>query len=70
VWWIMGMLSSCLLWGCRAGGQWEGSNDDGTSMTPVTGDGNGEGEVMGCDHFRMGEGEGEAALRCRRRTTQ
>jgi hypothetical protein len=37
-------------------------------MTPITGDGNGEREVMGCDHFQRGRGGGgEAAPRCRRR---
>jgi hypothetical protein len=27
-------------------------------MTPVTGDGNKEGKVMGCDHFWRGRGGG------------
>jgi hypothetical protein len=40
-------------------------------MTPVTGDGNGEREAMGCDHFqRESERGGEATLQCRRQTTQ
>jgi hypothetical protein len=40
-------------------------------MTLVTGDGNGEGEVMGSGHFqRRRGGGGEAAPRCRRWTTQ
>jgi hypothetical protein len=40
-------------------------------MAPVMIDGNGEGEAMGCDHFWRGRREGgEAAPRCRRRTTQ
>jgi hypothetical protein len=40
-------------------------------MMLVTEDGNGEGEVMGCNHFSEGKrGGGEAAPWCRRRTTQ
>jgi hypothetical protein len=40
-------------------------------MTPVTGDGNGEGEVMGCGHFqRVRGGGGEAAPRYRWRMTK
>jgi hypothetical protein len=35
----------------KAGGQGEGGSGGGTSMAPVTGDGNGEGEVMGCGRF-------------------
>jgi hypothetical protein len=35
----------------KAGDQDEGGSDSGTAMTLVTGDGNGEGEVMGCDYF-------------------
>jgi hypothetical protein len=31
--------------------QGEGGSSSGTSMTAVTGDGNGEGEVMGCRHL-------------------
>jgi hypothetical protein len=31
--------------------QGEGGSDSGTSMAPITGDENGEGEAMGCDHF-------------------
>jgi hypothetical protein len=34
--------------------QGEGGSSSGTSMTPVTGDGNGEGEAMGCRHFGGG----------------
>jgi hypothetical protein len=30
-------------------------------MTSDTGDGNGEGEVMGCGHFRWGRGGGGEA---------
>jgi hypothetical protein len=34
-------------------------------MMPITGDGNGEGEVIGCSHFWRGRGGGgEAAPRC------
>jgi hypothetical protein len=33
------------------GGQGEGGSDGGTSMAPVTRDGNREGKVMGCGHF-------------------
>jgi hypothetical protein len=48
-----------------------GESSGRTSMTPVTGDGNGEGEAMGYSHYRMGSGGGgEAAPRCPRRTTQ
>jgi hypothetical protein len=36
----------------KAGGQEEGGSGGGTSMAPVTGDGNGEGEAMGCNHFQ------------------
>jgi hypothetical protein len=44
---------------------------DGTSMMPITGDGNGEGEVIGCIHFQMGRGGGgEAAPQCCKRMTQ
>jgi hypothetical protein len=51
--------------------QWEGCRDDGTSMTPVTRDENGEGETMGCGHFWRGRGGGgEAAPWYRRQTTQ
>jgi hypothetical protein len=51
--------------------QGEGSSDSGTSMAPITGDENGEGEAMGCDRFQRGRGGGgEAAPRYRRRTTQ
>jgi hypothetical protein len=40
-------------------------------MAPVTGDENGEGDVMGCGHFRRGRGGGgEAAPRCGRQTAQ
>jgi hypothetical protein len=39
------------------GGQEEGSNGGGISMTLVTEDENEEGEAMGCGHFRRGEGE-------------
>jgi hypothetical protein len=42
----------------KAGGQREGGSGGGTSMVPVTGDGNEEGEVMGCDHFRRGRSGG------------
>jgi hypothetical protein len=41
----------------KVGGQEEGGNDNGTSMTLVTGDVNREGEVMGCGRFREEEGE-------------
>jgi hypothetical protein len=33
-------------------------------MAPIKGDGNGEGEAMGCDHFFRGRGGGEAAPQC------
>jgi hypothetical protein len=56
--WIMRVLSPYGAVGWRkVGGQEEGGNDNGTSMTLVTGDVNGEGEVMGCGHFREEEGE-------------
>jgi hypothetical protein len=52
------------------GDQGEGGNSGGILMTPVTGDGNGEGETMGCDNCRRGRGGGgEAAPRCRGRMT-
>jgi hypothetical protein len=35
----------------KSGGQGESGNSDETSMTLVTRDGNGKGEVMGCGHF-------------------
>jgi hypothetical protein len=39
-------------------------------MTPVMGDGNREGDAMGCDRFRRGRGGGgEAASQCCRRMT-
>jgi hypothetical protein len=41
----------------EADGQGEGGSDGGTPMTQITGNGNGEGEVMGCDHFWWEEGE-------------
>jgi hypothetical protein len=54
----------------KAGGQGEGGSDSGTSMAPVMGDGNGEGEALGCGHFRRGRrGGGEATSRCQRWTT-
>jgi hypothetical protein len=49
----------------KAGIQGEGGSGGGTSMVSVTGDGNGEGEVMGCNYFWRGGGE--AAPQCRRR---
>jgi hypothetical protein len=40
-------------------------------MSPVTRDGNGEGEVIGCGHFwKVRGGGGEAASRCRWRMTK
>jgi hypothetical protein len=39
-------------------------------MTPVTGDENGEGEVMGCGHLGGGGRGGETAPQYRRRMTQ
>jgi hypothetical protein len=33
------------------GGQVEGASIGGISMVPITGDGNGVGETMGCSHF-------------------
>jgi hypothetical protein len=51
--------------------QGEGGSDSKTSMAMVTGDGNGEGEVIGCSYFQRGRGGGgEAAPWCRRRMTQ
>jgi hypothetical protein len=45
------------------GGQREGGNDSRISMVPIMGDGNGEGDVIGCDRFRRGRGRGgKAAL--------
>jgi hypothetical protein len=55
----------------KASGQGEGGNGGGTSMAPVTGDRNGEGETMGCGHFQRGrEGGGETTPWCWRQTTQ
>jgi hypothetical protein len=55
----------------KADGRGEGGSGGGTSMAPVTGDENREGDVMGCGHFRRGRGGGgEAAPRCGRQTTQ
>jgi hypothetical protein len=49
----------------KADGQGEGGSDGRTSMASVTGDGNGEGEVMGCGRFQRGrEGGGDAAPQC------
>jgi hypothetical protein len=74
VWWIMGVLSSRLLHGCRVikGGQSRGGSRGGeTSMALVTGDENGEGKAMGCNHFLRGRWEGgKAAPRCQRGMTQ
>jgi hypothetical protein len=39
-------------------------------MAPITGDGNREGEEMGCGCFLRGRGGGEAARRYRRQKTQ
>jgi hypothetical protein len=39
------------------GGQGEEGNGGGTSVAPVIGDENREGEVMGCGHFWRGGGE-------------
>jgi hypothetical protein len=39
-------------------------------MTPVMGDGNGEGDANGCSCFQREEGGGEAARWCRTRMTQ
>jgi hypothetical protein len=53
------------------GDQGEEGSDGGTSMAPVIGDGNREGEAMVCDCFqRERRGGGEATPRCRRRITQ
>jgi hypothetical protein len=70
-------------WGCsrrtinrargrqKAGGQEVGGSDGGTSITPVMGDGNGEGEAIGCIRFHRGRwGGGKEAPRCRRRMAQ
>jgi hypothetical protein len=38
------------------GSQGEEGSGGRTSMTPITRDGNGEGEVMECSHFRRGRG--------------
>jgi hypothetical protein len=48
----------------------KGGSGGETSIAPVMGDGNGEGETIGCNHFQWGTGGGgEMAPRCRRRTT-
>jgi hypothetical protein len=39
-------------------------------MTSVTGDGNKKGKAMGCARFWRGEGGGEEASQCCRRTIQ
>jgi hypothetical protein len=42
-----------------------GGSGGGTSMVPVTGDENAEGEAMGCGHFRRERGGGgEAVPQC------
>jgi hypothetical protein len=63
--WIMGVLLLRFLYGHRAADdQGEGGSNDGTSMVPI-GDGNGEGEAMGCGRFQRGRrGGGEEAPRC------
>jgi hypothetical protein len=56
--WIMGVLSSHLLQERRAvesGRSEGGGSGGGTSMAPVTGDENREGEAMGYSCFRRGE---------------
>jgi hypothetical protein len=54
----------------KAGSQGEGGSGGGTSIALVTGDGNREGEAMGCSYFQRGRGgEGEVAPWCRRQTT-
>jgi hypothetical protein len=53
------------------GGRGEGGSSGGTSMAPVTGDGNGEEETMWCGHFqRERGGGGKATPWCRRWMTQ
>jgi hypothetical protein len=42
----------------KVGGKGEGGSDGGTSIAPITGDGNREGEAMGCDCIRRGGGRG------------
>jgi hypothetical protein len=55
----------------KAGGQGEGGNSGGTLITPIMGDENGEGEVIGCGHFRRRRGGGgDVTTWCQRRTTQ
>jgi hypothetical protein len=55
----------------KAGGQREGCSGGGTSIVSIMGDGNREGEAMGCSYFQRGRGGGgEVAPRYRRRTTQ
>jgi hypothetical protein len=62
--WIMGVLSTLLYraigWR-KAGGHEEGGSGSGTLMAPVMGDGNWEGEVMGCGYFWRGRGGGGEA---------
>jgi hypothetical protein len=41
----------------------EGGDGSGTSMVPVMGDGNGEGEVMGCGYFQRGRRQGGSMVR-------
>jgi hypothetical protein len=49
----------------KAGNLGEGGSGGGTSMAPITGDGNVEGEVMGCGHFWRGRwGGGEVSPQC------
>jgi hypothetical protein len=66
--WIMGVLSSHfyrVVWRQKMGGRWEGGSGGKASMTPVTGDGNREGEMLGCGHFWRGRGGGgETVPRC------
>jgi hypothetical protein len=49
----------------KAGSLGEGCSGDVTSMSSITGDGNVEGEVMGCGHFQRGRwGGGEVSPQC------
>jgi hypothetical protein len=54
----------------KADVQGDRDNDGGTSMISIMRDGNGEGEVMGCDCFQRERGGGDKAVPRRRRLTK
>jgi hypothetical protein len=46
----------------KAGGRGEGGGGGGTSISLVTGDGNGEEDTTGCNHFRRGRRRGGSTV--------